>query len=733
MAENESDMGEPAAEPEMDPAKGPANKLASIASRAVSLQKFLKTRAQAVTRKLGEIIKRRLPRNKQSDGETSPAKPSPYAEGAKYQKPRRALNIDMRSLWGSFFAAGTSLAFLGVGAGLALAFIFMAPRIPDDSDLWNVNRQSAIIVLDRNGEEIAARGARYGEHVEPGDLPSHLIKAFLSTEDRRFYDHIGVDLRGMLRAALANAKAGGISEGGSTITQQLARNLFLSPEQTYERKAKEALLALWLESHYTKDQILSLYLNRIYLGAGTYGIESAAQTYFGKSARDATLSEAAMLAGLPKAPSTYAPTQNPLGAQRRAAEVLDNMLENHEITPFEAREARENPAVVLLQNSDSDLGYFFDYAAAKAKKLAPAIAGDIIVTTTIDQKLQRDAEAAVKTALTIDMRLKGASQAALIAYDNTGALRAMVGGRSYKESQFNRAVMAKRQPGSAFKPFVYVAAMEAGLTPQSRFIDQPINIEGWEPSNYTPGFVGPVRLTEALAKSINTVAVQVSEQVGRGKVAEAAMRLGVKKEIPAHRSIALGAVDVTLEDLTGAYIPFARRGLAPTPYAIETITTHDGVILYQHKDDKPRRVLTQKVAKDITHMLYQVMHSGTGRRAELGLRQAAGKTGTTNDWRDAWFVGFTGQLITGVWVGNDDYTPMEKITGGTIPASIWRDFMISAHQGLPLARLDGAYPAVTYASEPALLDFYADVSRGFSRARRDGNARRGVRDNRRRR
>ncbi len=450
MAENNSEKRT------QDTAPGTAGQKlrASLSARVKSIQTVAVSLVNSLATFLTKISGRL------TAGKAKPtSKSSPYAESTKYQKSPRAHQIDMRNLMGSLFAAGTSLAFLGAGAGMALAFIFMAPRVPEDSDLWNVNRQSAIIVLDRNGEEIAARGARYGEHVEPAELPSHLIKAFLSTEDRRFYDHTGVDLRGTLRAALANAKSGRISEGGSTITQQLARNLFLSPEQTYERKAKEALLALWLESHYTKDQILSLYLNRIYLGAGTYGIESAAQTYFGKSARDTTLSEAAMLAGLPKAPSTYAPTQNPLWAQRRAAEVLDNMLETREITPFEAREARENPAVVLLQNSDSDLGYFFDYAAAKAKKLSPTIAGDIIVTTTIDQKLQRDAEAAVKTALTIEMRLKGASQAALIAYDNTGALRAMVGGRSYKESQFNRAVMAKRQPGSAFKPFVYVAAL----------------------------------------------------------------------------------------------------------------------------------------------------------------------------------------------------------------------------------------------------------------------------------
>ncbi len=655
-----------------------------------------------------------------------PSGKDPYAEKSKYPSAPGDGNA-WRNLWGSLALSFVSIGLLAAAFALGLAFVVMAPRVPEGSDLWNVNRQAAIIVLDRNGEEIAARGARYGEHVEPAELPEHLIKAILSTEDRRFYDHGGVDLRGTLRAAMANTVAGTVVEGGSTITQQLAKNLFLSPEQTYERKAREALLALWIEGHYTKDEILSLYLNRIYLGAGAYGVESASQTYFGKSARDVTLAEAAMLAGLPKAPSTYAPTQNPEGAKRRAAAVLDNLLEIGAVEPFDAREARMNPPVIMNQNVDSGLGYFFDYAAAQAKKFAPNATGDIIVRTTIDQKLQRDAEAAVKTAMTVDARLKGADQAALVAYDQTGALRAMVGGRDYKESQFNRAVQAKRQPGSAFKPFVYVAAMEAGLTPNSRFIDQPIDIAGWQPTNYTPGYAGPVRLTEALAKSINTVAVQVTEQIGRGKVVEAAKRLGIKSEIAPHRSIALGAVDVTLEELVGAYIPFARGGLSPTPFAIESIETREGVILYDHGGDKTQRVMTADVSKKMNHLLYQVMLNGTGARASLGRRQSAGKTGTTNDWRDAWFVGYTPQLIAGVWVGNDAYTPMEKVTGGSIPASIWKEFMISAHQGLPMLSLDGAYPAVTYASEPVLLDFYADVSRGLNRVRRDGDERRGRR------
>ena len=652
--------------------------------------------------------------------EPQAAKKTKTAKTKRSPAERRAV---ARCFWGGFAGAASSLFFLGAVVGLALAFVVMAPRIPEDADLWNVNRQSAIVVLDRNGEEIAARGARYGEQVEPEELPDYLLKAFLSTEDRRFFEHNGVDLRGTLRAALTNARSGEVVQGGSTITQQLAKNLFLSPEQTYERKIREALLALRLEGHLDKEQILSLYLNRIYLGAGAYGVESAAQTYFGKSARDVTLAEAAMLAGLPKAPSAYAPTRNLEVAQKRAETVIDNLLETNDITPFAAREARQNPAGIIDQNIDSDLGYFFDYVAARARKLAPPGAGDIVVTTTIDQKLQRDAEAAVKAALTEDAVGKGADQAALIAYDARGALRAMVGGRSYLDSQFNRATQARRQPGSAFKPFVYVAALEAGMEPQSRFIDQPVDFDGWAPDNYTDSHAGPVRMTQAVAQSINTVAAQITVSIGPAKVAEAAMRFGVP-DIPAFPAIALGAVDVTLEELTSAYLPFASGGDKIAPHAIELIETSAGMVIYQHRRHPPAAIITPKVSTDMNHLLYQVMTEGTGARASLGQRDAMGKTGTTNDWRDAWFVGYTAQLTAGVWVGNDAYNPMDKVTGGTIPADIWRNFMISAHQNLPLRSLEGAYPAITYASEPALISFYGEVSRGLKRVRRDGDARR---------
>ncbi|MEM9013758.1 MAG: PBP1A family penicillin-binding protein [Pseudomonadota bacterium] len=648
----------------------------------------------------------------------------PPSEAEKYTSAARSQPFWL-NLAGGMAASLISVSAIAGAGVLFFAFVVMAPRIPEGADLWNVNRPAAVIVLDRNSEEIASRGARYGESVSTEELPDHLVNAFLATEDRRFYDHGGVDIRGTIRAAVTNMRSGRVVQGGSTITQQLAKNLFLSPEQTYTRKLREALLALWLEGRHDKDEILSLYLNRIYLGAGAYGIESAAQTYFGKSARDLSLSESVLLAGLPKAPSSLAPTQNPQGAKARADEVLDNLLEIGEVTPFEAREARQNPPILAKSAAETGLGYFFDYVSAKANALARESGrvqgGDLVVETTIDQKLQRDAEAAVAAALTVENRMKGADQAALVAYDNSGGLRAMVGGRSYKDSQFNRATQAERQPGSAFKPFVFVAALESGLTPSSRFVDQPIDIDGWQPTNYKEEYVGPVRLTEAIAKSINTVAVQVTEEVGRQKVADAARRLGVKADVPPLRSIALGAVDVTLDDLTGAYLPLANAGVKPEPFVITRIEDSDRNLIYEREKSSPVRVMAPQTAKDMNHLLYQVMHSGTGARARLGKRQAVGKTGTTNDWRDAWFVGYTGQLTTGVWVGNDDYTPMEKITGGTIPASIWRDFMLAAHQNQPLLPLDGAYPAVTYTSESSLLSFYSDVSRGFARVRRDGN------------
>ncbi|MCB2114411.1 MAG: PBP1A family penicillin-binding protein [Parvularculaceae bacterium] len=649
-------------------------------------------------------------------------KPPRIGESGHDSAMRRPLLTEIAALFVSLF-------FLGALAGLWTLFLVIAPWPENGADLWAVNRTPAIVIEDRNGEELAARGARYGERVAVDELPPYLVKAFLATEDRRFYEHRGVDLRGTMRALINNMKSSGRIEGGSTITQQLVKNLFLSPEQTYIRKAKEAMLAFWLEGRYSKDEILSLYLNRIYFGAGAYGVESAAKTYFDKSARDVTLSEAALLAGLPQAPSTLAPTQNPIGARERAFEVIDNLRETGDITEFDAREARRAPPVIAHGGEDRDIGWFFDYVAEKARGLAgPGAPHDIVIRTTLDRKLQRDAEAAVKSVLDVDAKVAGALEAAMIAYDNDGAVRAMVGGRSYIESQFNRATQAKRQPGSAFKPIVYAAAFENGVTPSTRFVDQPIDIAGWKPTNYDNTYRGAMRVTEAVAKSINTIAVQVSEKVGRPKVVEMARRLGISSEIPEKEAgIALGGFSATLEELTAAYIPFADGGESVVPYAVTEIADGRGNILYTRPTPKRTRVFDAAVAKDVTHVLYQVMTTGTGRGANLGNRQAAGKTGTTNDWRDAWFIGYTAQMTAGVWVGNDGYQPMDKITGGAIPARIWKNFMLAAHADLPKRPLDGAYPAVTYAEEGLLLSFYRDIESAFARVRRDGDEDRGRR------
>ncbi len=621
----------------------------------------------------------------------------------------------------------SSLVFAGTAAGLFVLFVLLAPRVDGGADLWAVNRLPSIVILDRNGDELAARGARYGQAVAVSDLPPYLVKAILSTEDRRFYEHRGVDIRGTIRAFFVNLRSGEVVEGGSTITQQLARNLFLSMEQTYTRKIKEALVAIWLEGRYTKDQILSLYLNRIYLGAGAYGIESAARTYFGKSAREVTLAEAVMLAGLPKAPSTLAPTLNPFGAQNRANEVLSNLLDTGAVTEFEAREARAHPPVISGGNGDTEIGYVFDYVAAEARKIAgdrqSLMMGDLIVATTIDPKMQAAAEAAVKEVIGVESKLAGAEQAALVAYDVSGAMRAMVGGRSYVESQFNRATQAKRQPGSAFKPFVYVAALEAGLTPQSIFVDQPLDINGWQPTNYSGGYEGRMRLSDAVAKSVNTIAVQVTEYVGRDKVAEAAHRLGIRSDVPIVPSIALGGASLSLEELTGAYLPLANGGMGVRPYLIERIEDQNYEVVYQRRSAAPERVMSPEVSESMNHFLFQVINAGTGGGAGLGQRVAVGKTGTTNDWRDAWFIGYTAQLAAGVWVGNDAFTPMDKVTGGTLPAQIWKRFMIAAHQDMPLRGIRGAYPAPTYGDEDALISFYTEVLRGLQDVRRDGDPR----------
>ncbi|MEL6364685.1 MAG: PBP1A family penicillin-binding protein [Pseudomonadota bacterium] len=603
-------------------------------------------------------------------------------------------------------------------------FVLYAPRLPGDVDLWDANRPPSLVILDRNGEELASRGSDYGETVAIEDLPQDLIDAVLATEDRRFYTHGGIDPRGLARAFVVNVRSGAIVQGGSTITQQLAKNAFLSAEQTATRKAKEALLAIWIEGRYEKDEILSVYLNRIYLGAGAYGVDAASRIYFGKSARDLTLAEAAVIAALPKAPSTLAPTTNPEGAYRRAAEVLDNMVEDGRLDRETAELAKAEPAEVVDGAKDAVYGYFIDYVTAKLRDRADiTLSDDLVVKTTLDKRLQAAAEAAVVSVIEADGEAGGFSQGALIAYATDGGVLAVVGGKSYTESQFNRATQALRQPGSAFKPFVYLAALERGMTPRTLFLDAPIEVEGWRPSNYSNTYVGPVRLVEAMERSINTVSVQVSEAVGRDRVLTTARALGVESEMYEHPSLALGAFATTLEILTSAYIPFATRGLGAEPHVLVSVETRDGAPIYAFEPAEPQLLFSAAYADDITHMMHQVMDRGTGRRADIGGGRAVGKTGTTNDWRDAWFVGYSASVVAGAWVGEDDYAPMNQVTGGDAPARIWNAFMAEAASLERFPELPGHYPTLRFAEEQALAGFYDTLAVDFREEEADGSRR----------
>ena len=607
------------------------------------------------------------------------------------------------------FACAT-LLFFGM-FGLTRAYS------PDENaDLASINRPPSITILDHKGETIGFRGSHYGDPLLLADLPDFVIASFVSTEDRRFYRHHGFDPRGFARAMWTNIRSGRLREGASTITQQLARNLFLSSDKTVNRKLQELQLAFWLEARYSKDEILSLYLNRIYLGSGTFGIEAAANFYFSKSAKDLTLSEAALLAGLPKAPSTLSPTSNFDGAAKRSLEVIDNLVETKVIDRTTAEIAKLSLPTLDVRKLNTDFGYFFDHTIIEASTLLDGISSDMVITTTLDTELQRQALEAVQTELTDKALELGAEQAALISYRNDGSILAMVGGRSYEESQFNRATQAERQPGSAFKPFVYLAALEDGMSPSTLFIDQPTEVGKWKPRNYSKLYKGPMRMTEAMAKSINSIAVQISETVGRDKVVAAAKRMGITHPLKEHPSLALGSMEVTLEEITSAYLPFARGGMSITPYSITRIENRQGELLYEYLPQPETQIVEPPINRDMTYLLHQVMLNGTGSRANLGRRQAAGKTGTTNDWRDAWLVGYTAQITTGVWIGNDENREMIKVTGGSIPAAIWRNYMLAAHKGLKNEPLPGARPAPSRSDELRLVEFYNGLQDDFRMA-----------------
>src|SRR5271166_2206720 len=583
------------------------------------------------------------------------------------------------------------LAVWGV-IGVAGVVAFYASRLPPIDQLAVPKRPPNIAILADDGSLIANRGDTGGPAVRLIDLPPYLPKAFIAIEDKRFYSHAGIDPFGVSRAILRDITGRGAIEGGSTLTQQLAKNLFLTQERSLSRKIQEAILAFWLERKYSKNQILELYLNRVYFGSGAYGVEAAAQKYFGKSARFVSLSEAAMLAGLMKSPSKLAPTRNPEGASERAAQVIAAMAQQGQITEAMAKMALANPAQVKHDKSAGSINFAADYVMDALDDTVGAIDEDIVVATTIDLKMQAEAERALTGELIAKGPKFGVGEGALIALDPMGGVKAMVGGRNYAESQFNRAVAAKRQPGSSFKPFVYLAALEKGLTPDTIREDAPISIKGWNPENYSREYFGPVTLTKGLSLSLNTVAVRLCLEVGPKTVVSVAHRLGVTSDLEPNASIALGTSEVTPLEMAAAYAAFANGGVGVQPHVITKVRTANGKLIYARRAAGFGQGVEPQYVAMMNQMMQETLLTGTAHKAELPGWQAAGKTGTSQDWRDAWFVGYTSYLVTAVWLGNDDNSPTKKASGGNLPVEVWSRFMKAAHEGAPVAGLPLSAP-----------------------------------------
>ena len=558
----------------------------------------------------------------------------------------------------------------------ALWILWCIYTMPDIEKAVERTRQPSTMIIAENGNEIHSFGNVYSEVVYLDELPPYVADAVISTEDRRFYEHFGFDIISFTRAMLVNLWHRSYVQGGSTISQQVAKNLFLTANKTIKRKVQELLLAFWLESKFTKDQILTLYLNRVYLGAGTYGIEAASQKYFQKSSRDMNLLEAAIIAGMLKAPSRYNPIASEERARERAAVVLDNMVKAEVIT----EEQRQNALKMKLGPEKSykvkGARHFADWVYQDVNDYIGERDNDIYVATTLDQDIQQKAEKILHDSLKA-WAARDVTQGAIVVLDKQGAVKAMVGGVNYEKSQFNRAIQALRQPGSSFKPFVYLTALENGFYPDDVVNDSPINIRGWKPENYDKQYHGEVTLTEALKDSLNLATINLANAVGRDKIIKTARRMGISTPIENTPSMALGAFEVKVLDMAVAYASIANGGYEVWPYAIQEIYTRDGYQLYMREQDDPNQILDEDAVEELTQMLEEVLDSGTGKRAKLPFF-AAGKTGTTQDYRDAWFVGFTDNYIAAVWVGNDDNSPMKGVTGGTLPAQIWKEVMLAA-------------------------------------------------------
>lgn len=601
------------------------------------------------------------------------------------RRPRRA----RRGFFGFLFYWSFILAIWGLVAVAGIVGYF-AMKLPPIDQLAVPKRPPNVAILAADGTLIANRGETGGSAVPFKELPAHLGKAFVAIEDKRFYQHFGIDVAGIARAVVKNFTAGRMEQGGSTLTQQLAKNVFLTQERSLSRKVQEALLSLWLERTYTKDQILELYMNRVYFGAGAYGVEAASQKFFAKSARNVTLGEATVLAGLVQSPSRLAPNRNPEGAAERAAVVLARMVDQGYVSADQAKLAKTNVADAKKRARPGNGNYVADWIMDVLDDHIGSIDGDIIVSTTIDPKLQALGERAIASAFEPKRLKQNVEQIALVVMSPDGAVRAMLGGRDYAQSQFNRAIAAKRQPGSSFKPFVYLAALEKGLTPDTIREDAPINIRGWKPENYTHEYFGNVTLTQALAMSLNTIAVKLNVEVGPRVVARTAQRLGIHSPIKANESLALGTSEVSPMEITAAYAAFANGGTGVIPHAIVEVKSTDGKLVYRRKPQNLGQVADPAVIGQLNMMMRETLVSGTARKSDIPGYPAAGKTGTTQEHRDAWFVGYTANLVAAVWMGNDDGDPMKKVTGSGLPAEVWAEFMRNAHKGLPALSLPGS-------------------------------------------
>ncbi|KQP11303.1 penicillin-binding protein [Methylobacterium sp. Leaf99] len=629
--------------------------------------------------------------------------------GETYERFQERMNVFSVRGWKRGALDLTSEA-VTLGTGGAIVMLMLAqPAFNQTSDNWLKAQDLAVTFLDRYGNEVGRRGIKHDDSLKLDDFPDIMIKALVSTEDRRFYEHWGIDPIGTLRALVSNSRGGGNTQGGSSITQQLAKNLFLTNERSLERKVNEAFLALWLESHLTKNEILKLYLDRAYMGGGTFGAVAAADYYFGKPLKDISLAEAAMLAGLFKAPTKYAPHVNLPAARSRAVDVLHNMVEAGFVTEGQIQTALRNPATPVTRTRDITADYYLDWAFGEIKGMADAgrFRSDRVLTvkTPLDLTIQKRADEVIQNTLRRYGDQYEVDEAAMVILDPDGALRAMVGGADYGESQFNRATDALRQPGSSFKPYVYAAGLTSGLyRPDTRVVDRPVCIGNWCPQNYGRSFSGATTLTVAVAKSINTIPIQISialgkamgishearaAKAGRDKIVDTAHRMGITTPLADTPSLPIGSAEVNVIDQAAAYAVFANGGRKAKPYAAMEVKNSSGEVIYRHADERVEQVLSTQVVADMNYMLTKVVEEGTGKRAQLEGIKVAGKSGTTNAYRDAWFVAYTGNYVGSVWFGNDDHTSTNKMTGGSLPAMAWHDVMETAHQGIELKAMPG--------------------------------------------